>query len=104
MIQQIQDLGKNLVLQWNPAHCNIQGNEKADMLAKKGSNIKKQLNSLRPGADQSSKTAFGKSAFVKTCSNVLSFVKDMTGAHQSSKRQKYFRAHFGTCNEQNAFC
>ena len=59
---------------------------------------------LRPGADQSSKAVFGKSAFAKTCSNVLSFVKDMTGAHQSSKKQKYFRARFGTCNEQNAFC
>ena len=27
----------------------------------------------------------------------------MTGAHQSSKKQKYFRACFGTCNEENAF-
>ena len=27
----------------------------------------------------------------------------MTGAHQSSKTQKYFRARFGTCNEENAF-
>ena len=59
---------------------------------------------LRPGAHQSSKAAFGKSAFAKTCYNVLSFVKDTTGAHQSSKKQKYFRARFGTCNEQNAFC
>ena len=58
---------------------------------------------VRPGTDQSSKAAFGKSAFAKTCSNVLSSVKDMTGAHQSSKKQKYFRAHFGRCNEQNAF-
>ena len=33
---------------------------------------------LRPGADQTSKAAFGKSAFAKTCYNVLSFVKDMT--------------------------
>ena len=59
---------------------------------------------IRPGADQSSKAAFGKSAFAKTCSNVLHFVKDMTGAHQSSKKQKYFRARFGTYNEQNSFC
>ena len=58
---------------------------------------------LRPGADQSSKAAFGKSAFAKTCSNVLYFVIDMTGAHQSSKKQKYFRARFGKCSEQNAF-
>ena len=36
MIQQIQKLGKNIVLQWIPAHCNILGNEKADVLAKKG--------------------------------------------------------------------
>ena len=53
---------------------------------------------LRPGADHSSKSAFG-----KTCSNVVYFV-DMTGAHHSSKMQKYFRARFGTCYEQNAFC
>ena len=59
---------------------------------------------LRPNADQSSKAAFGKSSFAKTSSNVLSFVIDMTGAHQSSKKQKYFRARFGTSNEQNAFC
>ena len=59
---------------------------------------------VRPSADQSSKSAFGKSALAKTFSNVLSFVVDMTGAHQSSKKQKYFRARFGTCNEQNAFC
>ena len=59
---------------------------------------------LRPGADQFSKAAFGKSTFAKTCSNVLSFAKDMTGTHQSSKKQKYFRARFGTCNEQSAFC
>ena len=59
--------------------------------------------SLRLGADQSSKYAFGKNAFVKTCSNLLYIVIDMTGAHQSSKKQKYFRARFGTCNEENAF-
>ena len=47
---------------------------------------------LRPGADQSSKAAFGKSAFAKTCSNVASSVKDRTGAHQSSKKQKYVLA------------
>ena len=46
--------------------------------------------SLRPGADQSSKAAFDKSAFGKTCSNVLHFVQDMTGAYQSNKKQKYF--------------
>ena len=33
---------------------------------------------LRPGAHQSSKAAFGKSSFAKTCYNVLSFVKDTT--------------------------
>ena len=33
---------------------------------------------FRPGAHQSSKAAFGKSAFAKTCYNVLSFVKDTT--------------------------
>ena len=62
-----------------------------------------KYNSVRPGAHQSSKADFSKSAFAKTCSNVLPFVKDMTGAHQSSKKQKYFRARFGMCNEQNAF-
>ena len=63
-----------------------------------------QCNTIRPGTDQSSKAAFGKSAFAKTFSNVLSFVKDKIGAHQSSKKQKYFRTRFGTCNEQNAIC
>ena len=54
------------------------------------------LHTLRPGADQSSKADCGKSAFAKTCSYVLSFVKDTTGAHQSSKNQICFRARFGT--------
>ena len=61
------------------------------------------ISSIRPGAHHSSKAAFGKSAFAETCSDLLYFVIDMTGAHQSSKKQKYFRARFGTCNEENAF-
>ena len=48
---------------------------------------------VRPGADQSSKAAFGKSAFAKTCFLLL---KIRHGAHQSSKKQKCFRARFGT--------
>ena len=39
MLKQIQSLGKTIILQWIPAHCGIQGNEKADILAKKGSKI-----------------------------------------------------------------
>ena len=38
----------------------------------------RKTHTFRPGADQSSKAAFGKSAFAKTCYNVLSFVKDTT--------------------------
>ena len=48
---------------------------------------------LRPGAHQSSKAAFGKSAFAKTCFLLL---KIRHGAYQSSKKQKCFRARFGT--------
>ena len=59
--------------------------------------------SVRPDADQSSKAAFGKSSFAITCSNVLSFVKDTTDAHQSSKKQKCFRTRFRTF-QQKAFC
>ena len=40
--------------------------------------FKFSIRCLRPGAHQSSKAAFGKSAFAKTCYNVLSFVKDTT--------------------------
>ena len=46
----------------------------------------RNLFTVRPGADQCSKAAFGKSAFAKICSNMLSFVKDMTGAYQSGKK------------------
>ena len=42
---------------------------------------------LRPGADQSSKAAFCKSAFAKTCFLLL---KIWHGAHQSSKKQKFW--------------
>lgn len=34
MVKKIQNLSKNIVLQWIPAHCVLNGNEKADMLAK----------------------------------------------------------------------
>ena len=47
---------------------------------------------VRPDADQSSKAAFGKSAFAKTCFLLL---KIRHGAHQCSKNQKCFRARFG---------
>ena len=39
MLTQIQSLGKTIILQWIPA----QGNEKADILAKKGSKIMQKL-------------------------------------------------------------
>ena len=51
------------------------------------------LHIIRPGADQSSKAAFGKSDFAKTCFLLL---KIRHGAHQSSKKQKCFPARFGT--------
>ena len=57
---------------------------------------------VRPCADQTSKAAFGKSAFAKTCYLLL---KIRHGAHQSSKKQKCFRTllarfsrkHFARC-------
>ena len=48
--------------------------------------------SVRPGADQSSKAAFGKSALAKTCFLLLK----IRLAHIKSKKQKCFRARFGT--------
>ena len=39
MLKQIQSFSKTIILQWIPAHCGIQGNEKANILAKKGSKI-----------------------------------------------------------------
>ena len=42
MILQIQNLGITIALQYIPAHCGISGNERADILAKKGSEIKQK--------------------------------------------------------------
>ena len=39
IISHLQNIGKHITIQWIPSHCNIAGNEKADCLAKKGSNI-----------------------------------------------------------------
>ena len=33
---------RRVVLQWIPAHCGISGNEKADVLAKRGANMQKE--------------------------------------------------------------
>lgn len=38
-IRMLKNLNRNVVLQWIPAHCGVEGNEKADMLAKKGTLI-----------------------------------------------------------------
>ena len=35
IISDLQNTGKQIVLQWIPSHCNITGNDKADYLAKK---------------------------------------------------------------------
>ena len=51
--------------------------------------------SITPGTDESSKAAFGKSAFAKTCSNMISFVKDMTW--QKCFRACFSRKHFTRC-------
>lgn len=39
MLQQLKSLKKQVNLQWIPAHCGIHGNETADILAKKGTEI-----------------------------------------------------------------
>ena len=39
MLRQIQSLGKTIILQWILAHCDIQDNDRADILAQKGSKI-----------------------------------------------------------------
>ena len=44
MIQQLQKLKKNVLLQWIPAHCGIIGNETADLLAKKSSELSQRTN------------------------------------------------------------
>ena len=49
---------------------------------------------LRLGADQSSKAAFGKSAFAKTCYNVFSFVKDMTWRTPIEQKAKMLSSMF----------
>ncbi|XP_069671597.1 uncharacterized protein [Periplaneta americana] len=44
MVKQIQMLNKKVVFQWIPAHCGLNGNKKADMLAKKGTYINLKTN------------------------------------------------------------
>ena len=55
---------------------------------------------VRPGRRPIQQSCFWQKRF---CYNVLSFVKDTTGAHQSSRKQKCFRALFGTFQEK-AIC
>lgn len=40
IIKSIQEKNKKIAIQWIPAHCGLDGNEKADFLAKKGTKIK----------------------------------------------------------------
>jgi ribonuclease HI len=39
LIQQLKGKHKQIALQWIPGHCQITGNEQADVLAKKGAKI-----------------------------------------------------------------
>jgi Ribonuclease HI len=47
MIKHLHSLNKLIVLQWIPLHCGLYGNETADILGKKGTQIKtKPVNTL----------------------------------------------------------
>lgn len=48
IISQLEKLQKHLCFQWIPGHCGIEGNETADMLAKKGCNITQKKNITFP--------------------------------------------------------
>ncbi|XP_071043823.1 uncharacterized protein [Parasteatoda tepidariorum] len=47
LLEKLKIDGRQVTLQWIPGHCNIYGNEQADMLAKKGTKIIQQPNSNR---------------------------------------------------------
>jgi hypothetical protein len=44
LIVKLQEQNNTVFLQWIPAHCNFNGNEKADFLAKMGSKKKQHIN------------------------------------------------------------
>ncbi|XP_071041957.1 uncharacterized protein [Parasteatoda tepidariorum] len=59
-------LKKNILLQWIPSHCNIYGNEMADLLAKKGTGILQRFQSEIP---YSSINRINKNAIIKSHEN-----------------------------------
>ncbi|XP_042898665.2 uncharacterized protein [Parasteatoda tepidariorum] len=47
LLEKLKIDGRQVILQWIPGHCDIYGNEQADMLAKQGTKIIQQPNSNR---------------------------------------------------------
>ena len=62
---------KNCIVQWIPAHCNINGNERADKLAKEGSKkMQKEKSTSLSEEKNKIKTAYRKEWDVKHPNNI----------------------------------